>query len=106
MKFDPGTKELFTDAGALIKVLHCPLRKRWEQLDEVASGPHRTCSECERAVLDTAAMSEVEVLSAVRADPLTCLCVSACQENLTILSSRHAEHGAIAARGRKAGPDS
>ena len=94
MKFDPSTKELFTDTGALIKVLHCPLRKRWKQLDEASSGPHRTCSECEREVLDTAAMSETEVLSAVRADPSTCLCVSACQDNLTILQAKHAEPGA------------
>lgn len=89
MKFDPSTKELFTDTGALIKALHCPLRKRWEQLDEVASRPHRTCSECEREVLDTAAMSESDVLSAVRADPSTCLRVSACQDNLTVLPERH-----------------
>ena len=99
MKFDPGTKELFTDAGVLIKVLHCPLQKRWEQLDEAATGPHRTCSECERAVLDTAALSEFEVLSAVRADPFTCLCVSACQENLTVLPSKSAETGAAPDRG-------
>ena len=85
MKFDPRTKELFTDAGELVKALHCPLRKRWEQLDEDARGPHRTCPECRHKVLDTAAMSESEVLSAVRADPSTCLSVSAAQDNITML---------------------
>jgi hypothetical protein len=103
MKFDPDTKELFTDTGTLIKVLHCPLRKRWEQLNEAASSPHRTCSECEREVLDTAAMSESEVLSALRADPSTCLCVSACQENVTILPARQAEPNAAADGGRDPG---
>lgn len=88
MKFDPETKALFTDAGTLIKVLHCPLRKRWQQLDGGASSPHRTCSECERPVLDTASMSESEVSSAVRADPSTCLCVSASQDNVVILPPR------------------
>jgi hypothetical protein len=88
MKFDPSTKELFTDSGELVKVLHCPLRMRWEHLEVTSSSPHRTCGECERIVLDTAALSEAEVLAAVRTDPSTCLLVRACQENLTMLPSR------------------
>jgi len=84
MLFDRSSLALYTDAGELIKVLHCPLKKRWQELRETES-PHRTCSNCERAVLDTSAMTEVEVVAAVRSDPHTCLCVSAGQENLTLL---------------------
>lgn len=85
MKFDPGTKELFTDDGELVKVLRCPLRMRWEQLATSDDSPHRTCGECAHPVLDTAALSDAEVLAAVRTDPSTCLCVRAGQENLSLL---------------------
>lgn len=87
MIFDPSSLALSTDAGELIKVLHCPLKKQWDELRETETA-HRTCSNCERAVLDTAAMTEAEVVAAVRSDPQTCLCVSAVQENLTLLPSR------------------
>jgi hypothetical protein len=85
MKFNPDTRELFTDAGELVKVLRCPLRMRWEQLDANDCSPHRICSECDHPVLDTTVLSDAEVLAAVRSDPSTCLCVRASQENLTLL---------------------
>jgi hypothetical protein len=91
MKFDPNTKELFTDEGELIKVLYCPLRMRWEQLDVRPGTPHRQCSECNHSVLDTATYSDAQVLLAVRSDPSTCLCVRASQSNVTLLPTRHAE---------------
>jgi hypothetical protein len=87
MIFDPSSLSLYTDAGELIKVLHCPLKKRWHELRETET-PHRTCSNCERSVLDTSTMTEAEVVAAVRSDAQTCLCVSAVQENLTLLPSR------------------
>ena len=86
MIFDPPSLSLYTDAGELIKVLHCPLKKQWDDLRETETS-HRTCSNCERAVLDTSTMTEAEVVAAVRSDPQTCLCVSAVQENLTLLPS-------------------
>jgi hypothetical protein len=87
MIFDPPSLSLYTDAGELIKVLHCPLKKRWDELRETETS-HRTCSNCERAVLDTSTMTEAEVVAAVQSDPQTCLCISAVQENLTLLSPR------------------
>jgi hypothetical protein len=87
MTFDPYSLALFTDAGELIKVLHCPLKKRWDELGETDT-PHRACSNCERAVLDTASMTEAEVVAAVRSDPHTCLCVSAGQENVALRPAR------------------
>jgi hypothetical protein len=86
MIFDPSSLALTTDAGELIKVLHCPLKKQWHELGETETA-HRTCSNCERSVLDTSTMTEAEVVAAVRSDPQTCLSVSAVQENLTLLPS-------------------
>jgi len=85
MQFHSATKSLYTDDGELIKVLFCPLRKRFDQLESRASGPHPVCSECEREVLDTSKLSEAEVVAAVRTDPATCLCVSSRQANVAVL---------------------
>ncbi len=85
-KFNPGTKQLFTDSEELVNVLRCPLPMRWEQLTAPAGEPHRSCAHRERRVLDTAMMSEEEVVAAVRADPTTCLCVRAGQPSLTLIA--------------------
>jgi hypothetical protein len=84
MQFNPQTKALFTDAGELVKILHCPLRMHWEELNPIADSPHRTCMECTHQVLDTATMTDAQLLAAVRSDPSTCFCVTADQPNLTI----------------------
>ena len=85
MKFDPETRALYTDAGEFLKILHCPLHQRWEQLGVRSATPHRHCGQCERAVLDTSALTEEALISAVRADPAVCLSVSAVQANITII---------------------
>ena len=85
MKFNPETKALYTDAGELVKVLHCPLHKKWDQLVSLTVSTHRTCASCEKTVLDTAGMTDAEVLKAVRADASTCFAVDARQSNITIL---------------------
>jgi hypothetical protein len=84
MRFNPNTNALFTDNGTLLKILRCPLRKRWEHLHKSTDSPHRLCDDCSCAVLDTAFMSDDEVMAAVHADPFTCLCVSSRQENIRI----------------------
>ena len=85
MKFDPRTKELFTDAGQFLKRLHCPLRVKWSNLESMPSSSHRVCSECERQVLNTAEMSDAQILSAIQSDPDTCVAISARQENVSII---------------------
>jgi hypothetical protein len=85
MQFNPETNALYTDAGELVKVLHCPLRKQWNQLVLHPSSAHRTCAECERSVLDTSGMTDAEVLKTVRANPMTCLAVGTRQANVTLL---------------------
>lgn len=85
MKFDPKTKALYTDTCDFVKILHCPLEKRWEQLGTRPASAHRTCAECDKAVLDTAVLTDAEILAAVRVDPTTCLFVSARQVNITLV---------------------
>jgi hypothetical protein len=92
MKFDPITKNLYTDAGKFIKKLRCPMAQRWEQLDARPDSPHRHCGECESSVLDTATLSDHDLLAAVRADPDACLSINAKQPNLTIFREESERH--------------
>lgn len=91
MRLNLETNELFTNAGELVKVLHCPLRMRWVQLIANDGSPHRTCGECSRVVLDTSALSDAEVLAEVRTDPSTCLAVKMTQANVTLLPTTYTE---------------
>jgi len=85
MQFNPKTQALFTDSGELIKVLHCPLRKQWDQMVPQPDSADRICASCEKTVLNTSEMTDGEVLSVVRSDPSTCLAVNLRAPNVTIV---------------------
>ena len=89
MKIDVQTGELFTDDGALLKKLECPLRKRWASLQILANSEmSRFCEACKRDVHDTSTMSDSEVAGLLEKDPETCLLVSTDQDNVRILPRR------------------
>lgn len=86
MKFKPSTQELFTDKDELIKVLACPLKKKWEELSEVDGDKScKSCSDCNRKVYDTSLFQDEELLNVVRKNNDMCLTVSAFQKNLTAI---------------------
>jgi hypothetical protein len=85
VQIDPDTRALYADDGTFIKTLSCPLAKAWDQLTPAPGSAHCRCDACERSVLDTATLSDADVLAAVRADASTCLSVSAAQENVTLI---------------------
>jgi hypothetical protein len=65
---------------------------RWEQLQQNPVNPHRMCIACERSVLDTADMTDAQLLARVQADPSICLSVSARQANVTIIAKDPPSH--------------
>jgi hypothetical protein len=85
MKFNPTTKQVFTNSGELIKKLDCPFRMDWEGMEK-ASDHHRSCTVCGRAVLDTEKFSDAELLARVKEDPQTCLKIGLNQENVILVS--------------------
>jgi hypothetical protein len=86
MKFNPVTKELFTDANELIKTLHCPRKMRWTELAVTRDSAHRHCHACAHVVLHTAEFTDEELLATVRADPSTCLYIQSGQANITLIA--------------------
>lgn len=84
MKYNPITQELYTDTGTFLKQLHCPLAKTWERLEPTSNAQAKSCSACNRAVYDTAKISDTEVQAILQNAPETCLKVDLNQDNLTI----------------------
>jgi hypothetical protein len=84
MKYNPITQELYTDAGAFLKRLHCPLAKQWEQLDITSSAMAKTCTTCNKAVYETSLLTDNELQDMLRKAPETCLKIDLDQLNLTI----------------------
>ena len=84
MKFNPITKELYTDKDDFIKSLHCPLKISWELLD-----PHNSyskkCSYCERSIIDTQLFSDEDIHEIVNLNPNTCLKIDLNQNNIKLL---------------------
>jgi hypothetical protein len=89
MKYNPITQELYTDAGAFLKKLHCPLAKRWEQLNPTSSAQPKTCSTCNKPVYDTSLLEDSELQNMLENAPKTCLKVDIEQSNLTITYANH-----------------
>lgn len=89
MKLDMHTRALYTDQGRLLKILHCPLQKRWKDLTPAGAAPHRSCNYCERQVLDTTALSDEQLADLLLLDPGTCLKVSTDQPNVQLITREH-----------------
>lgn len=84
MKYNPITQELYTDAGTFLKQLHCPLAKKWEQLDPTSDSQAKTCITCNKPVYDTSLLMDSELQNMLINARETCLKVDLEQSNLTI----------------------
>ncbi len=72
MKFDPINKDVYTDDGEFIKQLYCPYKIHWDNL-EISNNTFRRCMNCDQLIVDTAFLSDYEILNLIRNNPNTCL---------------------------------
>jgi hypothetical protein len=86
MRFDPITKQVYTNNGEFIKKMHCPYKINWDNL-EATSTTSRKCSNCDHLIIDTEYMSDDELLHMVTQNPDTCLKLDLNQHNLQIISN-------------------
>lgn len=85
MRFDPSTGELKTDGNWLIKKLHCPLQKRWDEMTPIAgSARERLCTGCGKNVHDIDGLDEDAVIKVVRDNQNACLSLRMDSTTLTI----------------------
>jgi hypothetical protein len=83
MQFDPIQQNLYSSQGILLKKLHCPLHKSWDQL-QTQNGAHRLCTSCQHTVHDTAVLTEAELIQLLEKEPTACLKINLNQDNLRI----------------------
>ena len=84
MKYNPLTKTLFTNDGEILKKLYCPRFKQWEELAQSNVVASRHCDHCEKSVLDTSNLSDLELRRLVDHAPDACLKVDLNQDNITV----------------------
>ncbi len=73
MKYNPTSKEIFTNEGQLIKKMNCPEKVEWETMEKGENVLKRKCNICNKSVIDTEFLSDDEVLFLVEKDANTCL---------------------------------
>ena len=86
MKFNPITKNLFTDSNVLIKNINCPIYIRWGGLSPTKSDGVRRCNLCEKNITDTNDLTDEVVAEMVRLDSTICLKVNLNQANITVVN--------------------
>ena len=86
MKFDPITKEIYTNKDEFIKRMNCPYKMSWDNLDATNS-TLRKCTNCGHLIVDTEIISDDDLLKMVRQNPNTCLKIDLNQHNIKIVSN-------------------
>ncbi len=85
MKFDPLTKEVYTDQYQFIKKLNCPYKMQWNNLEGHKSS-NKQCSICESVIINTDKIEDAKLLNMVRKNPECCLKINLNQDNIRIIS--------------------
>ena len=86
MKFDPITKDIYTDKDEFVKRMNCPYKMNWENL-EVTNSTLRKCANCDHLIVDTETLTDDELLKMVRQNPKTCLKIDLNQHNIKITAN-------------------
>lgn len=86
MKFNPITKNLFTDDHVLIKKLHCPFRVGLSELSPAENGRDFCCNLCDETITDTSDLTDEMVVQIVRQNASVCLKVDINQPNVRVVS--------------------
>lgn len=86
MKFDPLTKDIYTDKDEFVKTMNCPYKMSWDNL-ETTNSALRKCTNCDHLIVDTEALTDDDILNVVRQNPDTCLKIDLNQHNIKIISN-------------------
>lgn len=86
MKFNPITKEVYTDKDQFVKKLNCPFKMKWDDLEQTNS-TFRKCSNCESLIINTKYYTDNELLEIIKQKPNTCFKVDLNQHNVKLISN-------------------
>ncbi len=85
MKFNPLTKDIYTDNDEFVKRMHCPFQMNWDDLEHSRKAKP-LCVNCNRFIIDTQELADDELLTIIKQNPEACLKVDLNQENLKIVT--------------------
>lgn len=88
LKYNSRTGELFDAEGRLLKQLHCPIRKCWNQLRRF--GPmdrERACDDCGDSVVNLGALTPDAAEALLQEKPETCVYIHADSPGIQFVSS-------------------
>jgi hypothetical protein len=86
MKFNPYTKQLFTDDDVFIKRFHCPENITWYSMPE-SDLNCRFCEHCDKPVYDIKDLSDDDVLAILGKEADACFKLDLDYPNVKIVSS-------------------
>lgn len=86
MKFDPLTKDIYTDKNEFLKTMNCPYKMSWDNI-EASTSTLRKCANCNHLIIDTKGLTDDDLLEIVIKNPDTCLKIDLNQHNIKIISN-------------------
>ena len=86
MKFNPLTKEIYTDKGEFVKTMNCPYKMNWDNLETTIINM-RKCANCDHLIVDTEVLTDDELLKMVIQKPTICLKIDLNQQNVKIVTN-------------------
>ena len=89
MLYNPITNQLFSDSGAFIKQLHCPLQVDWDKLGQTIPLKGKICDRCDKLVVDSNLINESDLMAILKQDPHTCIKIDFNQENIYLTHKTH-----------------
>ncbi len=92
MKFNPITKRVYSDQGQFIKELNCPLNRKWESFRSMNDDRNKYCDNCNQKIIDTANLTDNELVKLIEVRPNTCLKIDLNQKNIQIFTNGNFEH--------------
>jgi hypothetical protein len=87
MRFNPITKEIFSDSGQFIKQLNCPLKKNWNSLLTSNESHKKICDTCNHEIINSAKLDDKQLIEIVKQNPNTCLKIDFNQHNIKIFTN-------------------
>lgn len=86
MIFDISTKTLFSSDGKILKKLFCPKDIVWNDLEKTSSKT-RNCRICQTEVLDTAYLTENQIIQLLATNPNSCIRINIDQTNIKFIDN-------------------
>jgi hypothetical protein len=86
MKFDPITKDIYTNKDEFVKTMNCPYKMNWVNL-EVINSTSRKCTNCNHLIVETDDLTDDNLVKLVKENPNICLKIDLNQQNIKIISN-------------------